>query len=242
MNKKHITVGITCGLLFVAGICYSLTFYGCGSPGSFSASLSTEDRSTGDKNTAEQDLLSTSKAPDRETEQNKAQMQEEQKTAKNSVSTQEKEQLCVHICGAVKNPGVYQVEEGARICDLIKLSGGLIKDAAGDYINQAQAVTDGQRIYIPKTDEVQTFAAEEYMDTEKDIIKDSTAEASQLININTASADELMTLPGIGQSKADSIIKYRETNGKFTSVDELTNISGIKEGVLKRISDRITVR
>ena len=158
--------------------------------------------------------------------------------------------IYVHICGAVNNPGVYQVKSGARLIELIKLAGGLTKDAAGDYMNQAQLVSDGQRVYIPSKDELHELSTQEYMTGEQSNSDNSvvngeenntiessvTSEESALININTADKEELMSISGIGEAKANSIIAYREKNGKFKTIEELMNIPGIKEGLFSQIS------
>ena len=103
-------------------------------------------------------------------------------------------------------------------------------DAAYDSVNQAQKMEDGQQIYIPsKTDQQSTL-------TQK-----SDESSSDLISINQASKEELMTLPGIGESKADRILAYRQEHGGFKSLEELMNISGIKEGVYNKMKDYITL-
>lgn len=136
----------------------------------------------------------------------------------------------VYVCGAVKNPGVYQLMQGSRIYEAILQAGGLTENASSDSINQAEEVSDGQMIKVLTIDEaLQT-------DQQKEVTK-----ADGRVNINTADAGELMTLPGIGESKANSIISYREKQGRFQSIEELMNITGIKEGVYSKIKDDITV-
>jgi competence protein ComEA len=154
--------------------------------------------------------------------------------------------IYVHICGAVINQGVYEIEDGSRIIDVIKLAGGLSEEAAGDYVNQAQKITDGQRIYIPTKEETKELSAEEYEkgDTVSPVSESSPAitdDTTELININTADKDTLMELPGIGETKATNIIDYRTTNGNFQSNEELINIPKIKEDILKKISQYITI-
>lgn len=161
--------------------------------------------------------------------------------ANSGLEKQQPIMITVHICGAVKQPGVYELEEGSRLFDLIRLSGGLDDDAAGDYINQAEKVTDGQRYYIPTVKELENLSVSEKMEGVQSK-KDNKDNENDLVNINTADKDELMTLPGIGESKAKSIIDYRNTNGKFKSTDELMNIPGIKEGLFDKIKSMITVK
>ncbi len=152
----------------------------------------------------------------------------------------------VHICGAVKSPGVYQVQKDCRLIDLVKQAGGFTSEAAEAYINQAIKVQDGQRIYIPTEKEVKELSVEERMagDGALEMTEQaaSGASGSKLININTATAEELMELPGVGEAKAASIIEYRNTKGNFKTIQELMKISGIKEGLYQKVSSYITVK
>jgi len=136
----------------------------------------------------------------------------------------------VYICGEVKHPGVYEFDQDARIISAIEAAGGLTKKAAPESINQAQKMEDGQQIYVPSETEQQE------MSTEK-----SGENSEGLISINQATKEEFMTLPGIGEAKADSIISYREEHGNFQSTEDLMKISGIKEGVYNKIKDYITL-
>ncbi|MDF2473099.1 MAG: hypothetical protein K0R21_881 [Anaerocolumna sp.] len=143
--------------------------------------------------------------------------------------------LYVHICGAVKKPDVYEVKDGTRIIEVIRLAGGLTDEAAGDYINQAALVTDGQQVYIPTKFEVVDASPSVYL-------RNSNQDGANTVNINTAAKEELMTLPGIGEAKANSIIAYRQENGEFKNIDEIMNIEGIKDSVFNKISELITVK
>ena len=145
------------------------------------------------------------------------------------------ELCCVYICGAVEKEGVYNVPPDSRVNDVLIMAGGYSEDAATGYVNLAEKVQDGERIYIPHEDEVTVSISEG--------VSENTAEdlSESLVNINTAGRDELMTLPGIGSSKADDIIKYREMNGAFGSIEELMNVNGIKEGTFNKLKDRITI-
>lgn len=139
--------------------------------------------------------------------------------------------IFVYVCGAVKNPGVYELESGKRVCDALKAAGGLREDAAAESLNQAQPVSDGQMVRVPVLGE-----EEQSQDGE-----DAADEGDGKININTASAQSLMELPGIGTSKAEAIIAYRQEHGAFAAVEDLMKISGIKEGVFQKIKDSVTV-
>ena len=158
--------------------------------------------------------------------------------------------IYIHLCGAVKNPDVYEVKTGTRLVDVIKLAGGLSNDAAGDYVNQAAKVEDGQKVYIPTEREVKNQQADilnNSVNPVSDTIisksnNDSQGEiTSGKVNINTAAAEELMNLPGIGESKAESIITYRQEHGGFKTIEEIKSINGIKNSVYNKICDMITV-
>ena len=139
--------------------------------------------------------------------------------------------IYVHICGAVINPGVYQVPAGTRVYQALELAGGSSDDAYLSGINLADKLADGQKVYIPSEGE----NAEGILSTDSGDVQ------SVMININTASEAELMTLPGIGQSRAKDIINYRVKNGLFESIDDIMKVSGIKEAAFEKIKDLIKV-
>lgn len=150
----------------------------------------------------------------------------------NSVGEMEQSQntIFVHVCGAVKRPGVYELNPDARVCDAIKAAKGLKKKAADTDVNQAQKVSDGEQIYIP------------YRSRNATEVSDGATNATDgRINLNSATLEELTTLPGIGDAKAASILAYREEHGSFASIEEIKNISGIKDGVYTKIEAYITV-
>lgn len=156
--------------------------------------------------------------------------------------------IYVDVCGHVKNPGVYQLTKESRVYEAIEKAGGMTKDAASASINQAQQLTDGQQIYIPSKAEHEegrvrgtssNGADADGGNTKADIA--SVAEGNGKVNLNTASKEELLSLTGIGDVKADSIIRYREQHGDFQSVEDIKKIEGIKDGVFNKIKDQITV-
>ncbi len=138
--------------------------------------------------------------------------------------------LCIHVCGSVNNPGVYYLDNGMRIHDAILAAGGFSKEANQQYLNLAKPLTDGEQIYIPSNSEV---ASNEFAN--------SSALNDGLVNINNASMEELKTLPGIGDVKANAIISYREDVGKFSSIDDIKNVAGIKDSSYEKIKDYIKV-
>jgi competence protein ComEA len=149
------------------------------------------------------------------------------------------EEIFVYVCGAVAQAGVYELQAGARIYEAIEMAGGFLEDACPEAVNLAGEAYDAQMIWIPTVSE----AAEEGLLPAKDgtMSENGTKEADDRINLNTATAAQLMTLPGIGQSKADSIIAYRDSHGGFASIEDIMNVDGIKEGVYNRIKDNIKV-
>ena len=161
-----------------------------------------------------------------ETEEEGAVPQEEQEPA---------ETVYVYVCGAVNAPGVYELKKDARVFEAITLAGGMTAEAAPEAVSQARTVADGEQIYVPTVREVQMQGS-----GVEDIVIGN-ADVSGKVNINTAGKEELMTLTGIGEAKAQSILDYREEHGKFGSIEDLMLIEGIKEGVFNKIKEDITI-
>lgn len=138
-------------------------------------------------------------------------------------------EIYVQVDGAVQSPGVYKLSNGARVYEALDEAGGLLDTADASGVNQAEKVEDGQKIYIPTTSETEEARSA------------SAISSDGKVNINMATAEELMTLPGIGESKANDIISYREANGTFSKIEDIMNIPGIKDGVFRKISGSITV-
>ncbi len=156
------------------------------------------------------------------------------------------ENCFVYICGAVKKPGVFEVPAGSRIYEVIMLAGGLKKNASVRGLNQAQQVADGDMIEVLTKKEQRTaqkddkgLAGQSVLETDGTLQADVGAVGR--VNLNTASAAELMTLNGIGEAKAANIIAYRQETGGFSSTQEIMNVNGIGEGVYAQIKDTITV-
>ena len=145
------------------------------------------------------------------------------------------ETVYVYVCGAVNAPGVYELKEDARVFEAISLAGGMTAEAAPEAVSQARTVADGEQIYVPTVQEIQMQGA-----GVEDIVTGN-ADVSGKININTAGKEELMTLTGIGEAKAQSILDYREEHGQFGSIEDLMLIEGIKEGVFNKIKEDITI-
>ncbi len=145
----------------------------------------------------------------------------------------------VHIMGEVKHPGVYQVSEGMIIDELIRLAGGLSADADLFYVNLAEPLQANQKVYIPNFAERDELSGS--FNADRLSASSSQDKGGQKININKAGKEELTQLTGIGPTKADAIIAYRELNGEFSSIEEIMQVSGIKENSFAKIKDEITV-
>lgn len=185
------------------------------------------------------------------------------------------QKIYVDVCGAVVSPGVYELDEGARIFQAVDAAGGYLPEAAVNYLNRARSIADGQQIYVPTEAEVEenlelisakvpeasgnaeeadgkmnpdgktdgnAFAnAGDKSGTSEDVAGGAGDDLTDTrINLNTADAGQLSTLSGIGQSKAEAIIAYREEHGGFTSIEEIMNVEGIKEGTFLKIKDKIS--
>ena len=142
----------------------------------------------------------------------------------------------IHICGAVAVPGVYRLPAGSRVVDAVKAAGGLAEDAAERGVNQAAPISDGMQIVIPTLEE-----AEQKIFSPDGVMEENGTGKGGLVDINTADEAELMTLPGIGQAKANAIVAYRENNGNFSSIEDLRKVPGIKEGVFGQVQSLICV-
>jgi competence protein ComEA len=152
---------------------------------------------------------------------------EEDKTIKNT-------NIVVDVKGEIISPGTYEFEEGKRIVDAIEKSGGLTNNADVNSINLSEKLVDEMVIYIPSKEE----NISSFNNSKKEIIKE---EKDSKISINTASITTLMTLKGIGQKKAESIVEYRQQHGPFKNIEEIKNISGIGNSIFDKIKDYIKV-
>lgn len=141
--------------------------------------------------------------------------------------------IYVQVSGAVASPGVYELPEGSRVFEAIELAGGILENADAGQMNQAKPLSDGEMIYVRSQGEAEAAGA-----VETQVLGQ---QEDGKVNLNTATEEQLMTLPGIGQAKAKSIIAWREKNGNFSQIEDLMEIEGIKEGVFSKIKDSIRV-
>ena len=173
-----------------------------------------------------------------------------------AVSDKEMQQAMIYVdvCGAVANPGVFQLAAGSRVFQAIEAAGGYLPEAALTCVNRAGVLTDGQQLYILTQEEMErqgldpaemAGASDGQMNgsagTGQNTGMDAQVQQDNRININTADEAQLTTLTGIGATRAQAIIAYREENGPFAAIEDIMNVQGIKEGTFAKIKDEIVV-
>ncbi|CAH0206430.1 hypothetical protein ASG97_17200 [Bacillus sp. Soil745] len=156
-------------------------------------------------------------------------------------SAAEPEIIKVDVKGAVKSPGIFTAQAGDRVIDLISAAGSFTEKADTDKVNFAQIIEDQMVIYVPEIGEEDKGNLENIqVGTSGDAVTKGTS--GGLVNLNTATQEDLQTLTGIGPSKANAILEYRETIGKFKEVDELKQVTGIGDKTFERLRDSISVK
>ena len=170
----------------------------------------------------------------------------EQQTSANDVTesptiTEPPAEIYVDVCGAVSAPGVYKLDSDSRVFQAIEAAGGMLPEAAGSSVNQAQPVSDGQQIYVPTQEELDQGTVN--LSTDNNSQPEETQQNTETgkINLNTADTETLKTLSGIGDAKAQAIIAWREENGSFSSIEDIMQVPGIKESTFTKIKDKIAV-
>ena len=159
----------------------------------------------------------------------------------NQNTEEEKKEIVVHVAGAVQTEGIIFLQEGDRISEAIEKAGGTTEEADMSQINLATQLEDGMKVYIPKKgEEVETQTASQ-INLAQETTKQNTQKQTSKININKATQGELETLPGIGPSTASKIVAYREENGKFGSIENIKDVSGIGDAKYNSIKDLITI-
>lgn len=175
-------------------------------------------------------------------------------TGINSTGETQPEMIYVDVCGAVANPGVFQLAAGSRVFQAIEAAGGYLPEAVQNCVNRAGVLTDGQQLYILTQEEMEqqgldpaemAGASDGQMNgsagTGQNTGIAAQAQQDNRININTADETQLTTLTGIGATRAQAIIAYRQENGPFAAIEEIMNVQGIKEGTFAKIKDEIVV-
>ncbi len=259
-KKCRILLMVIC--MLAAGICYS-----CDGSGTDSGPvrLELEDRETESSEKPEESYppgdtreQAENGTDSEETEAGEAGSEETAKIASGSKGTEENTaeplSVYVHVCGCVIQPGVYALPAGSRIYEALEAAGGITEEGAGDFLNLAREVEDGMKVEVPDREQARLWR-EQGAGPEGTAVSLGQASGGGFagqgagtlqtdggkVNLNTASREELMTLSGIGESRADAIIRYREMYGGFKAIEDVMNVSGIKEGAFEKIKDSITV-
>ena len=153
-------------------------------------------------------------------------------TYENNLETDDN--ITIHITGEVKYPGVVVLKNGDRIVDAIEAAGGETEEADLNKLNLAYMLNDGEKIYVPNKNDLENNG---------EVLENELSEGKEnIVNINTATAEELTELPGIGGATANKIIEYRKQNGKFQTIEELKNVAGIGNSKFENIKDKIKVK
>ncbi len=182
----------------------------------------------GQSKDSEEFLLSDQEEDTENDRENEDAEQEQAKTG-----TEAENLVYVQVSGAVKCPGVYRLAEGSRVFHALELAGGMTKEADPASLNQAEHVEDGQMIRVLTFEEAAARTEDPGTAQPEDDGK---------VNLNTAAKEELMTLAGIGEAKAESILAWRKEHGDFAQIEDLMKIEGIKEGVFSKIRDSVKVQ
>ncbi len=251
MKKQTLKLSVTIICVLAAGICYS-----CGrwtDRGTDSRHLTEFSEESFFFETQSDECLEYSDAADSELETD----------TEPAVSFTEDGICYVHVCGEVKKPGVYEIAPGSRVFQAVEQAGGFTEAAAKGYLNLAQEIVDGMKIIVPSREWEDTWNCWETDSSGQPAGRQEPLEATVpgiyvpsegtgfstfaqgaqegKVNLNSASKDQLMTLKGIGQARAQDIIRYRDDHGPFQSIEEIMNVSGIKENAFNKIKDDITV-
>lgn len=155
---------------------------------------------------------------------------EQMEDTSDDAQKESKTQIWVHVCGEVKNPGVYSLSADSRVFDAVLAAGGFTKSADETSLNLAEALLDESKIYVGSKE-----------DKENDRMSNAAEESSGKVNLNTATMEELMTLPGIGEVRARSILAFRKENGSFRRIEDLLKVEGIKKGIFQKLESMIAV-
>lgn len=230
MKKTTVMTGVLCLMLLSGCTGRGAVEYRAGSEAFSAGSL--EDKTTEAGN----------QTPDLEQNSEEADPVPEEAVEKEQPRT-----LYVDISGAVNCPGVYELAEGDRVFHAVAAAGGFTDQAEVRCVNQADLLTDGQKIYIYSLEETEQLGG--WMQLTGSGVLQPAAEKSGntsspdsgKVNLNLADKSQLMTLAGVGEARADAIISYRETNGAFSSIEDIMKVSGIKEKLFEQIQDSITV-
>ena len=249
--KNRILTAFTCIIT-----CVTLTACGAKNSGLYRISVGEETGTEADPVDADTDLTDGYEGDGAELpDEPEAEIEAEPETPAVEVTT-----VYVHVCGAVRNPGVYELLTDDRVFTAIEAAGGFTEDASQDYVNLAEHVADGMKITIPTEDELAATETDTATGTVapvaieypggSSVASDGTAgsntgtdgASSGLININTADETLLTSITGIGETRARAIIAYREEHGPFARTEDIKNVSGIGDSTYNKLKDEITVK
>lgn len=230
--------------MLAAGICYAGSktekAAGLSKPGTFLATGALADRKPGGAESAAMDEPAGSAKDQAGTGNDLTGSAGGQPAAGEQDSAANEEVCYVYICGEVKLPGVYPMAEGSRVYQVVDQAGGFTEAAAAEYLNMADVVCDGLKLVVPAASELPD--EKKYGDTSQAQAgqREGTAVKTK-VNLNTAGKEALMTLTGIGEARAEDIIRYRTEQGPFQKIEDVMKISGIKDAAFQKIKNDITV-
>jgi competence protein ComEA len=171
-----------------------------------------------------------------------AEQEKREHSTSNEASAEVKQETTffVDVKGGVKRPGVYRFTAGERVAAAIAKAGGALPDADLDRVNLAQSLTDGSVVWVPKKGEALSPCDNPFLPAARDL--SDSPDAGGKVNVNTATLEELMTIPGIGETRAKAILSYRQQHGAFRVPDDLKQVTGIGEKIFERIQPHIRVK
>lgn len=230
------------GLLFIQMLCICVFLTACGRE----EEILLED--PGDRKLLQQEEQEIKKQEARETETEQIEKSPEKVTESNKKEESEKQEIWIDVSGAVKNPGVYQLQGNARVFEAVNAAGGFTEEADTMWLNQAAVVTDGQKLQVytkAETQEMKDRGLQADIDAvqqeEAGTVQEGKSASNGKINLNTASLAELQEIPGIGEVRAQAILDYREEAGGFQSIQQIQEVPGIKGKTFEKIEEHITV-
>lgn len=211
-------------LFEVLMICFSILFSGCGRQKE-EISIKQPENTAADRADAE----------------NKADAENEA-AGEERIPESTEESIWVDICGAVRQPGVYEMKKNARVFEIVEAAGGFSENADSEWLNQAAVLTDGEKIQVYTKEETREMQ-ENGIRAEQNINgQNGDTSGAGKLNLNTASLEQLQEIPGIGEVRAQAILDYREKNGTFQDIKEIQEVPGIKGKTFEKIEDYITVK
>lgn len=234
MKYQKIKIAVIALCVLAAGICYGLK----SNHGTRTEGIDLSEPSASRENTSTEDGSDEGPGGGTGSQQSGPSEEAEPDGDSGKAEVKASSSCYVHICGEVVSPGVYELEEGSRIFQAIERAGGFTENAAAEYLNMAERVSDGMKIEVLNKEEAEAARARVQLSPPAEAPSEG---QKPKVNLNTAAKEELMTLRGIGEAKADDIIRYRDSHGGFQRIEDIMKISGIKDAAFQKIKDDITV-